>query len=287
MPGEEENLNGYLAIDEFAAKSGSSTRTIRYYQARGLLQRPTKRGRVALYGPQHAERLDFIEELQSRGLTLRAVKALVSGRGTGNQPVEEWLGLDRLREGWTVDPPTLMSRAQLEDLVGDGAAGHISRLLDVGAIELDEEGGTRSYRVSPTLIRHALDLERAGVSLAVSVGVHGIIEKHFVSAAREAIGFLHERRGQGFGDGDDLADGRRSIEALFPAGGSPFVQLVFAQAVDRALGEWLEADGPKQIAAKVRARRSGGRTKKGGDAAKHEKREKKARKKRRKKDCDD
>lgn len=284
MPGEEENLNDYMPIDEFAAKSGSSTRTIRYYQARGLLQRPTKRGRVALYGPQHAERLEFIEELQSRGLTLRAVKALVSGRGTGNQPVEEWLGLDRLREGWTVDPPTLMSRAQLEELVGDGGAGQISRLLDVGAIELDEEGGTRSYRVSPALIRHALDLERAGVSLAVSVGVHGIIENHFVSAAREAIGFLHERRGKGFGDGENMADGRRAIEALFPAGGSPFVQLVFAQAVDRALGEWLEADGPKQIAAKVRSGRSRDRTKKDKDAAK---REKKARKKRRTKDGDD
>ena len=43
---EEESLNDFMAIDEFAAKVSSSTRTIRYYQARGLLQRPERAARA-------------------------------------------------------------------------------------------------------------------------------------------------------------------------------------------------------------------------------------------------
>lgn len=258
---EEEDLGDYQTIDDFASQTGLSTRTIRFYQARGLLEAPRKRGRIALYGPPHRERIRFIEELQSRGLTLRAIKDLARGQRGDNTSLEQWLGIDRMREHWSTDRPTLMSRAQLEQFVGDGDAGQIGRLLEAGAIQMDEQDGSRRYRVSPILVGCALELQRAGVSLEVSTGVHGIIETHFVAAAREVVSFLYARRGCGFGDSDLPEDVERAIQAIFPEGGSPFVQLIFAQAVDKAVGEWLEADGLKQIARKTRKKKRRGELK--------------------------
>jgi DNA-binding transcriptional MerR regulator len=236
---------------------------------------------VALYGPQHAERLRFIDELQSRGLTLRGIKDLTAGQASDNEPLEAWLDLDRMRAGWLSDPPQLMSRTELEEMVGEGGARDIARLLEVGAIDIDECGGSRRYRVSPALVGCALFLESEGIALEVSTGVHSIIENHFVAAARDVIDFLYRRRGDGFGDSDHVADVHRAIEAIFPQGGSPFVQLIFARAVDQALGEWLES--PKQLAKKARPRDAAKRKQK---AAKEGRREKKKHDKRRRRKKD-
>ena len=52
---------------------------MRYYQSRGLLPPPAREGRVAWYGPEHAERIAEIRSLQRKGLTLAAIRRVVSG----------------------------------------------------------------------------------------------------------------------------------------------------------------------------------------------------------------
>jgi len=53
--------------------------TVRYYQSRGLLPQPEREGRVAWYGPEHAERIRQIRSLQKKGLTLAAIRRVVTG----------------------------------------------------------------------------------------------------------------------------------------------------------------------------------------------------------------
>ena len=67
-----------MTIDDLAAAAKVPTRTIRFYQARGALQRPEIRGRTAYYGPAHVERLKLIAQLQDRGLRISAIRDLVS-----------------------------------------------------------------------------------------------------------------------------------------------------------------------------------------------------------------
>ena len=55
----------------------ASRRTIRFYQSRGALMSPEIRGRVAYYGPAHAERLKLIAQLQDRGLRIDAIRDLL------------------------------------------------------------------------------------------------------------------------------------------------------------------------------------------------------------------
>jgi DNA-binding transcriptional MerR regulator len=66
-------------VDQLAAACDVSVDTVRYYQSRGLVPQPEREGRVAWYGPAHAERIREIRSLQKKGLTLAAVERVVRG----------------------------------------------------------------------------------------------------------------------------------------------------------------------------------------------------------------
>ncbi len=66
-------------MEQLASTCDVSVDTVRYYQSRGLLAAPEREGRVAWYGPEHVERIEQIRSLQSKGLTLAAIRRVVSG----------------------------------------------------------------------------------------------------------------------------------------------------------------------------------------------------------------
>lgn len=69
-----------LRVEELAARGHVSVDTIRYYQARGLLHPPLRRGRVALYDGSHVERLGRIRVLQQRGFSLATIARVLNGQ---------------------------------------------------------------------------------------------------------------------------------------------------------------------------------------------------------------
>jgi DNA-binding transcriptional MerR regulator len=68
-------------VGELASVSGLSVDTIRYYQTQGLLPPPERRGRRALYGDPHRERLTRIRALADRGYSLKSIRELLAGDG--------------------------------------------------------------------------------------------------------------------------------------------------------------------------------------------------------------
>ncbi len=66
-------------VEQLAAAADISVDTVRYYQSRGLLPAPEREGRVAWYGHEHLERLGQIRALRGKGLTLAAIRRVVSG----------------------------------------------------------------------------------------------------------------------------------------------------------------------------------------------------------------
>jgi DNA-binding transcriptional MerR regulator len=66
-------------VEQLASSCAVSVDTVRYYQSRGLLPQPEREGRVAWYGPEHAERIRQIRSLQKKGLTLAAIRRVVTG----------------------------------------------------------------------------------------------------------------------------------------------------------------------------------------------------------------
>lgn len=68
-----------LRVEDLARAADVSVDTIRFYQKRRLLPPPIRRGRIAWYGPEHAERLARIRELQGRGCSLALIRRLLDG----------------------------------------------------------------------------------------------------------------------------------------------------------------------------------------------------------------
>ena len=69
--------DGEFTIDELAARTGMTVRTVRFYATEGLLPPPERRGRVAYYGADHRRRLELIRTLQEHGYTLSAVERVL------------------------------------------------------------------------------------------------------------------------------------------------------------------------------------------------------------------
>ena len=93
-------MSEQYTVDELARAAGTMTTTVRMYQARGLLDRPVKRGRVAFYGPAHLQRLRLIADLQRRGHSLAGIKELMDNADRGTA-LPELLGL----QGWSHAQP--------------------------------------------------------------------------------------------------------------------------------------------------------------------------------------
>ena len=83
---------GALSIDELAAATGTTTRSIRSFQTLGLLDHPDLRGRTGLYGGHHRHRLEVILGLQSQGFSLRSLSVLFAAHGRG-ESLGDVLGL--------------------------------------------------------------------------------------------------------------------------------------------------------------------------------------------------
>jgi DNA-binding transcriptional MerR regulator len=96
-------------VEQLAARAEVSVDTVRFYQARGLLDPPRRSGRIALYDDGHLARLDRIHELQVKGFTLATIGRLVRGEldaadealveavtGEDGTSAEEFFSLDEL-----------------------------------------------------------------------------------------------------------------------------------------------------------------------------------------------
>jgi DNA-binding transcriptional MerR regulator len=83
---------GALSIDQLAATTGTTTRSIRSFQTLGLLDHPDLRGRTGMYGEHHRHRLEIILDLQSQGFSLRSLSVLFAAHGRG-ESLGDLLGL--------------------------------------------------------------------------------------------------------------------------------------------------------------------------------------------------
>jgi DNA-binding transcriptional MerR regulator len=73
-------------VEQLAALAGVRVDTLRFYQARGLLQPPRREGRAAIYGDAHLERLRRIRRLQQDGFSLAQIRRLLAGEDAGREP---------------------------------------------------------------------------------------------------------------------------------------------------------------------------------------------------------
>ncbi|HKU37076.1 MAG TPA: MerR family transcriptional regulator [Polyangiales bacterium] len=227
-------------IDQLAAKTGVPSRTIRFYQAKGVLPPPIRRGRVAFYDDSHAERLRVVSELQDKGLRLRAIRELILTPEADTDSIQQWLGIGR-RVGSLADEPVLVSEDELKVMLENTPPGTIAQLRRHGAIEPEGSGLAPRYLIhSPNLLRLAVKLEQAGISIETALKFHDILEKHLRRISDELVDYALAHLGKGFGKSSRPEDVGRALECLYPtAPGGEAVCTIFAREIQRAISERL------------------------------------------------
>lgn len=228
-----------LSVDEVAARTGVTVRTIRYYQSEGLLPTPARHGREVRYGAEHVERLELITRLQERGLRLNAIADLVRQ----GESAADWLGLtESLTEPWTEDRPLLLAEPELADRVAGVAAVTVDDLVRTGVVERRADTTPVTYLVpSPGMLDIALQLAALGLDLGIAAGLRQLIQDRLRGLATELVGRFTEDVSLGLLADAGPADLTRTLEQLRPLARRS-VDLLFAAEMERAQRELLDPE---------------------------------------------
>lgn len=129
-------------IDDLAVASGVTTRNIRGYQERGLLPRPIRRGRTAIYDDGHLRHLRLIDRLLGEGFTVKHITRFLNGlqRGARLADVLDVPDLtELLAERWSDSPEGVASLPELEQRLGPISPAVLDRLIDGGLIRRTDD----------------------------------------------------------------------------------------------------------------------------------------------------
>ena len=114
-----------MRIGELATQSGHPTRTIRFYETRGLLPEPTRTANgYRTYNEADRDRLEFIRNAQTAGLTLAEIASIIHLRDQGTTPcshVNKLLNTKLADVQQRLDQLTAL-RTELRQLVDRGRA---------------------------------------------------------------------------------------------------------------------------------------------------------------------
>jgi DNA-binding transcriptional MerR regulator len=189
MVGVEAAVEGELTIDELAARTGMTVRTLRFYASEGLLPAPHRRGRVAFYDARHRMRLDLVRTLQEQGYTLAAIQRVLA-RIPEDAPAAEYAVQAAVLAPWLAEQTEEFDRAGLERRVGrrvDDA--QIDMLVGLGGLERLPDG---RFRASPAILGHAVGLVELPVPPGVLQESAAIIHEH-ASAVADGLTELFAR----------------------------------------------------------------------------------------------
>jgi DNA-binding transcriptional MerR regulator len=177
-----------LRVEDLARAADVSVDTVRFYQKRRLLPPPARRGRIAWYGPEHAERLAQIRDLQARGFSLALIRRLLDGElDAADVPLAAAVATAAAGDGSTTAEGT---RLTLDDVAA--RAGVPRPLLDAVVragvlVPHVIDGEERFAAADVELVRGGLALLEAGFPLADLLSLAGRHDAATHAIAEDAV----------------------------------------------------------------------------------------------------
>jgi len=163
-------------VEQLAAAAQLPVDTLRFYQARGLLQAPRREGRIAVYTDLHLERLTRIRALQQQGFSLSQIQRVLERPADGSEEpllaalIEETVGERTLsREEFAAEsgmPEVMILAAEraglFEPVVVDGAPRFVEADLGMARAGLMLlEAGIPLQELLELSSRHAQNVQTA------------------------------------------------------------------------------------------------------------------------------
>lgn len=230
-----------LSVEALAGQAGLSVRTVRYYQAEGLLPAPERIGRTARYGPDHVERLGLIAGLRQRGLRLSAIHDVLAANPTAT--AADWLGLDAVvRRPWAQDPPVILDEADLTARIADLPEGTLDALEAAGLVERRDDTRPVVWFVpSPGMLDVGLEAVHLGIDVDDATRLRKLLQHRLADLADDLVaqftGDVAFRRLADDGPAA-LADLLGRVQPL----ARRTVDLLFAHEMDRAQQQLMDKE---------------------------------------------
>jgi DNA-binding transcriptional MerR regulator len=221
-------------IDDLAHRAGVTSRTIRAYQARGLLPPPELKGRTGYYSDDHLHRLRLIDDLQGRGFSLAAIRQTLDTWATGGD-LGHLLGFEHLLAAPLLDEePQHTTLGALLERFPEAAAepALLERSIALGLLEVDpppqrseDSAGVDEHEPtvtipSPLLLDAGEELQRGGVPLAVVLELVEQLRGDAATIAERFVGIVTDHLlvplAEGGPDAPEAPQVVRSIERLRP-----------------------------------------------------------------------
>ncbi len=178
-----------LTVEELAQRVGMSVRNLREWQGLGLLEPPTKRGRVGFYRQSHVERVERVRALRADGFPLDLIRRILedSAEAEGEIVAFGRTLLDRLQN----EEPEVVDLSDFAARFGIGDAAEIQRALDngwfdrfaaLGLMRIRDDGGFEI--LSPRLARLGEFLLGLGISVEEILELGERVYRHQEAVAR-------------------------------------------------------------------------------------------------------
>ncbi|WP_067660732.1 MerR family transcriptional regulator [Nocardia harenae] len=163
-------------VAELAEAAAVPVRTVRYYQERGLLAAPERRGRNAFYSEAHLERLRLIADLLARGHSLEGIADLLTSAEQGGG-VSELLGFESAASVAWGDGEVTLDLQQMLERFGDQVTPQaIAEAVALGYLRMED--GNFVY-TSSRLLEGASALVANGIPLHAILAVSWELEAAF------------------------------------------------------------------------------------------------------------
>ncbi|MDJ0362901.1 MerR family transcriptional regulator [Rhodococcus sp. H29-C3] len=225
-------------IDDLAHAAGTTSRNVRAYRERGLLQPPEKRGRVGIYDDSHLARLRLIDLLLQRGFTTSHISDFITGWENGKD-LAEVLGLQNaVTEQWSKDDTVEVPLSLVDEFLGD--SDQLTRLQSLGLARV--EGDTCVF-TDPELLGSFSSLSEYGLTIGKLIDVHERIHAAVDGIAKDMIGtakkHITDVHGEGWLPGDDEVGATADMLVKMRELAVHSVNATLARALDENLGREL------------------------------------------------
>ncbi|WP_035850640.1 MerR family transcriptional regulator [Kitasatospora azatica] len=236
-----------LTVDELAARAGVTVRTLRFYGSRGLLP-PPELGprRVGIYGAQHLDRLELIEELQRLGLTLAAIERYLDQLPADISALD--LAIHRaLLAVWAPETAERASVEQLSRRVGrELSDGDLDQLVAMGALQRTDQDG--EFLLDPGLLPLGARVLDLPIPLETIVAARAVVRLHSQAAARDLHRLFRDTVWRPF---RESAPAESEVERMRQVSGQiePLLTQALVTAFHRSLAEQLAGGGEDALPA--------------------------------------
>lgn len=230
-----------MTVDELAARTGMTVRTVRFYAGEGLLPAPVRRGRIAYYSAQHRMRLELIRELQEHGYTLAAIERVLAHIPYDASPADFAMQAAMFTP-WVPEPAEELDRAALERRAGRRLSrDDVELLVSLGVVE---RSGRDTFRTTPSVLGMGLELIDLPVPAAVLREAADVIHEHAAAVAEGLSDVFRRGIWEPFrnGDTDERDQLAAVVSRLRPLVVRGLVN-AFGHAADRAVRRTI-ADRP-------------------------------------------